>query len=510
MGYIDTDGDGYSPNGSAALVCSGTSLPTSYIATSLGNDCNDNNAAIHLGTTWYQDADGDGYGNAAVSQTACTQPTGYVSDNTDCNDSNIAINPSAIEKCDGLDNNCNGQIDEGLSVTPVAIATASQTNICPGTSITLTVTASNTGLGAISYAWYKNGNFISTAPRTNTYTFQPSSTDVYYCKVGTTYGCATIAKFNSNLIKISVLNTTNGSANNLNTSSIIANATTTTLRDVTLSWQNIGYDTVVFRNILSTTGAWSKSALVTNGSYTIKKLPSGANYQYYVLSKKCGGVTKSEIATFYTGGSTCILSAPVILSKSFNCSNNVTQINYLSAATSFTIGYREIQPSQATKFTLKSISNFSSGTKTNTITGLQPNKQYEIIIVEKCGTSNVSVINKIDTLSTSCITNRLMASTKTTVKDEIINAEFENIEGLNIYPNPSNGPFTIELNCNTCKNLTVEIYSLDQRLIFSNKFNAEQSKIININEELPSGIYFAKVTSTEGYSQIKKLVITTE
>ncbi len=65
--------------------------------------------------TYYADADGDSYGNANSSQVACSQPGGYVSNNTDCNDSNASIHPGAPEVCNGLDDNCNNQIDEGLA-----------------------------------------------------------------------------------------------------------------------------------------------------------------------------------------------------------------------------------------------------------------------------------------------------------------------------------------------------------------------------------------------------------
>jgi len=68
--------------------------------------------------TYYQDNDNDTYGNPSVSQTTCTgAPAGYVANNTDCNDNNSAVHPGATEVCNTIDDNCNGQIDEGVQST---------------------------------------------------------------------------------------------------------------------------------------------------------------------------------------------------------------------------------------------------------------------------------------------------------------------------------------------------------------------------------------------------------
>jgi hypothetical protein len=61
-------------------------------------------------TTYYEDSDGDTYGNPAVTLPSCTgAPSGYVSDATDCDDQDPAINPGATEIADnGIDEDCNG------------------------------------------------------------------------------------------------------------------------------------------------------------------------------------------------------------------------------------------------------------------------------------------------------------------------------------------------------------------------------------------------------------------
>jgi PKD repeat protein len=71
---------------------------------------------VITGLLWFQDLDVDGFGNVAITTNSCSQPIGYVSNATDCNDNNISINPTAIEICNSIDDNCNGTIDEGCGV----------------------------------------------------------------------------------------------------------------------------------------------------------------------------------------------------------------------------------------------------------------------------------------------------------------------------------------------------------------------------------------------------------
>ena len=65
---------------------------------------------IEVPTSWYPDIDGDGYGDEMATVTVSTHKPDatYVANNTDCDDSNIEINPEATEINDQIDNDCDG------------------------------------------------------------------------------------------------------------------------------------------------------------------------------------------------------------------------------------------------------------------------------------------------------------------------------------------------------------------------------------------------------------------
>lgn len=113
---IDNDQDGFY----ASDDCDETD-PTVFpgaeeICDGLDNDCDGEIDEDGL-TRFYPDLDGDGYGDASsAGEEDCGVEPDRATNNADCNDADIDVNPNADEVCDGVDNNCDGQVDEPEAV----------------------------------------------------------------------------------------------------------------------------------------------------------------------------------------------------------------------------------------------------------------------------------------------------------------------------------------------------------------------------------------------------------
>lgn len=159
-GLPDEDGDGYDTEQDCDDANAAINPSADELCDGLDQNCDgvvDENAAD--APAWFADADGDSFGDASAKKTSCEQPSGYVADSSDCNDADSAYHPGADEAacspadpdyncngvadtvdadgdgyfncddcddeqvtvfpgnpeaCDGLDNDCNGAIDDGF------------------------------------------------------------------------------------------------------------------------------------------------------------------------------------------------------------------------------------------------------------------------------------------------------------------------------------------------------------------------------------------------------------
>lgn len=126
------------------------------------------NGTVCTTSTFYADADGDGFGDAGSTTSACTVPAGYVSNNTDCDDSQSTVYPGATEICDGLDNDCDLSIDEDL-VTAI-ISPADSAITCKGFPVAFSIES----CVGCTYQWFKNDNIIVGATADNYSTTKPA------------------------------------------------------------------------------------------------------------------------------------------------------------------------------------------------------------------------------------------------------------------------------------------------------------------------------------------------
>ena len=138
---LDDDGDGVTECAGDCDDVDPANFPGNpEVCDGFDNDCSgtpDDNSPTD--GDWYApDADCDGFGDAVTGVVACAPPDAtWLLDTSDCDDADARVHPSALEACDGLDDDCDGVADnacedviEILAPSAVAIDAPTTPEVC--------------------------------------------------------------------------------------------------------------------------------------------------------------------------------------------------------------------------------------------------------------------------------------------------------------------------------------------------------------------------------------------
>ncbi len=486
--YQDSDGDSY---GNAAVSQMACSQPTGYVADN--TDCDDNNNDINPATVWYKDEDSDGYSDGATL-TQCTQPSNYylagvlTATSGDCDDTEPAKFPGNPEICDGIDNNCNGLTD---AADPALVDNILPTVSCSNQAITFSGQSSIT-LDA--------GAFVTASDNCGIQSIVLSPSVISCTQVGQVVPVtATVTDFKGNVATCTSQITVSGlpcgwnqQANGIN----CVNGSSVSFQPASGTW-TVTSTNCYYPGGTSDQMAFAQRTLCGDGSITAQVTSmSGAGWAGIIMRESnAAGAKKVQLMT--------------------NLASNLSRREIRTT----TNGMANIQqfPAQ-NRFWLRIVRQGSQFTGFHSVDGIQwtfifaTNMTMNACLEIGLAVTNYNAIGSVTATFANVSTtgtgiNNLSAGTGSQAPGAVSTEEPVRYD-FGMHPNPTSGALHIDLAGYAGKAVRVEFYSMEGRLMSFREIDEVQTTTEQFDlSSYPNGVYLVKVSSSGLPATAKRLVL---
>ena len=488
--YQDLDGDGYGNASASQLACA---PPTGYVTNN--TDCAPTDETKWRTGNFYTDADNDGYNNGAPQSSVCygaTTPSGYTVSNigTDCLDSNFEVNPNHVEVLgNSIDDNCDGVVDE------VAPTSSLQPNQCGITLINLSQTIYANVIYPTAQGYRFEITEVANPTNVRTYDSEYNRFSLSNLSGGatyaTTYSIRVAVKTAPGFWRAYAAACTVTTPAVAATTKVHASQCGITLTSIEATLYCDAVPNATGYRFRITDGVTTQTYSTSVNRFSLTSSPLTANFgtTYAVDVQLRFGSTWET-----TWGTVCNITTPATPGTSnvsaAQCGINITNLWATIYATQVAVatGYRfEVTKGAQTVFYDTSNSRFSL--RNITVPGFTTsNASYSIRV-------SIKFNNIYRAFGTACTITTNGASRVTTTPVEV----FE----VKAYPNPFAANFKLEINTSSESNVGVKVYDMIGRLIETHQSDVPQMTTLEIGNLYPTGVYTIIVTQGDNSKTVR-------